>query len=235
VLFILLFKEYSIKDINRKTVGRGSIIESNKYCFNLESIKFCLTSKMLIANYVAVFAFGYLLFFYLTWLPGYLIEKFNLNILSVGYLSSIPWAIATVMVIAGGCLSDLLLKKTKSKRVAHVHLFWIFMLLSSLSSVLLVFSESIAIDITVMSLALGFGLASNSLFFSLCRDISPNYVGAATGVAITFFSLSGIISPYLTGILRDSYGSFDSAIMVLSTIMFFSALLLIIFCKPDEH
>ena len=228
LIFMLIFKStpnnHICSEFNEGVVKKSGFIR----------LKFCLTNKMLLVNYFATFAFGYLLFFYLTWLPGFLMEKLNINLSVIGLYTSIPWAVASISVILGGFFSQFLLKKTQSKRIAYVHLFWILMLFSSISVAMLLFSSSLFTILTMVSLALGFCFAANSLFFSICRDIKTEYVGTATGIAITFFSMSGIISPYMTGILRDLSGSFDSGIILLSVIMIIAALLLIIFCKPDK-
>jgi hypothetical protein len=49
-----------------------------------------LTNRTLLANYWAFFVFGYFLFFFMTWLPNYLAQTYNLNVKEVGLYTILP-------------------------------------------------------------------------------------------------------------------------------------------------
>ncbi|NNM59118.1 MAG: MFS transporter, partial [Legionellales bacterium] len=61
-----------------------------------------LTNPTLISNNYAFFCFGYLLFFGSAWLPGYLIQTYHIALNKAGFLLSVPWFTATVLVLIGG-------------------------------------------------------------------------------------------------------------------------------------
>ena len=60
----------------------------------------------------AYFCFFYGAYFYLTWFPTYLIEYRHLPLKDVGVLASVPLIAAMIGDLAGGLLTDALLRKT---------------------------------------------------------------------------------------------------------------------------
>lgn len=119
--------------------------------------RFILTHPALIANNIAYFAYGYMLFFATLWLPGYFLSQHGLNLKSVGLYLVIPWFVAAVFLKAGGILSDYLYRKTGSSRLARSHLIWSSQLLSAIFFVLLGFTDTLGLSILFLSLGLGFG------------------------------------------------------------------------------
>ena len=78
-----------------------------------------LTNRTLLANYWAFFVFGYFLFFFMTWLPNYLTQTYQLNVREVGLFAILPWACAAVLLVVLGYLSDYLLVRTGRLRVSR--------------------------------------------------------------------------------------------------------------------
>jgi len=83
-----------------------------------------LSNRALLINNYAFFAFGYLLFFAISWLPGYLEQTYGMNLKEVGWFLVMPWLAATIFILAGGVLSDWLWKRTHSIRISRSHLIW---------------------------------------------------------------------------------------------------------------
>lgn len=75
-------------------------------------------SRTLVFNTIAYFAFVYVNFLLLTWMPKYLQDQFHYNLSSLWYMGMIPWTGACISILIGGWLSDKLLHKTGSLFVA---------------------------------------------------------------------------------------------------------------------
>jgi MFS transporter, ACS family, aldohexuronate transporter len=91
-----------------------------------------LTNRTLLANYWGFFVFGYFLFFFMTWLPNYLAQTYNLNVREVGLFAILPWACAAVLLVAVGYLSDYLLARTGRLRISRSLLIGVTQLLAAL-------------------------------------------------------------------------------------------------------
>lgn len=197
--------------------------------------RFIITHPVLIANNVAYFAFGYMLFFATLWLPGYFLSQHGLNLKTVGWYLTIPWLVGAVFLKAGGILSDYLYKKTGRSRWARSHLIWVSQLLAAVCFVILSFTNSLGLSIFFLSLGLGFGLMPQPAFFSINIDVAKERAGSAQGVTSGCLSLAGIIAPALTGWLIDLTGNFQGAFLLLAGMTVVAVITVILFHHPDRH
>lgn len=196
--------------------------------------RFILTHPTLIANNVAYFAFGYMLFFATLWLPGYFLSQYNLNLKTVGWYLTIPWLTAAIFLKAGGILSDYLYKTSGSNRLAHSHLIWGSQLLAAVCFLILGFTDSLGLAILFLSLGLGFGFVPQPSFFSINIHVAKERAGSAQGVTSGCLSFAGIIAPMITGCLVDFTGNFQGAFLLLAGITGISVFTVIFFHHPDQ-
>ncbi len=197
--------------------------------------RFILTHPALIANNIAYFAFGYMLFFATLWLPGYFLSQHGLNLKSVGWYLTIPWLVGALFLKAGGILSDWLYQKTGSSRLARSHLIWSSQLLAAICFVALSFTHSLSFSLFFLSLGLGFGLMPQPAFFSINIDVAKHRSGTSQGVTSSCLSLAGIIAPVLTGWLIDLTGNFQGAFLLLAGLTVIAVIAVILFHYPDRE
>lgn len=197
--------------------------------------RFIFTHPTLIANNIAYFAFGYMLFFATLWLPGYFLAEHNLNLKSVGWYLTIPWLVGSIFLKAGGFLSDWLYKKTSNRRLARSHLIWSSQLLAAISFVALGFTHSLGLSILFLSLGLGFGLMPQPAFFSVNIDVAKERAGSSQGITSSCLSLAGIIAPLLTGWLVDTTHSYQGAFFLLAGFTLLAVVIVIFFHHPDKE
>lgn len=218
----------------KKLIATPSSLSSEKKK-TLVDWRFILTHPALIANNIAYFAFGYMLFFATLWLPGYFLSQHNLNLKSVGWYLTIPWLVGAIFLKIGGFLSDFLYKKTGSGRLARSHLIWVSQLLAAIFFVLLSFTTTLAPSIIFLSLGLGFGLMPQPAFFSVNIDVAKDRAGTAQGLTSSCLSLGGIIGPILTGRLIDLTGNYQGAFLLLAAITGIAVITVIFFHHPDRE
>jgi ACS family hexuronate transporter-like MFS transporter len=178
-----------------------------------------LLNPTLLATGWSFFAFGWVLFFAVAWLPGYLEQTWSLDLKSVGWSSTLPWALALVLMPIAGWISDAIMAWTGSIRSARVHLIWICQSLAVVCFVPVIFVHSVGWAVTFISLAIGFSMAPNSPYYSICADLFKGRAGLATGVIVTFFSLSGVVCPVITGWLAETGGGFAAAFTALCVVV----------------
>jgi sugar phosphate permease len=197
---------------------------------------FILTHPALIANNIAYFAFGYMLFFATLWLPGYFLSQHNLNLKSVGWYLTIPWLTGALFLKIGGIISDWLYQKTGQSRMARAHLIWITQALAAIFFVCLSMTDSLSYSILFLSLGIGFGMMPQSAFFSINIDVAKDMAGSSQGITSSCLSLAGIIAPFATGWLVDLTGSFKAAFLLLAALTALAVVVVILFHHPDrEH
>ncbi len=181
------------------------------------------------------FAFGYVLFFAISWMPGYLEQTYGMKLTTIGWFSSLPWGLAVVLMPIAGWISDRLMSRTGNIRKSRIHVIWICQMLAIVFFIPLIFSTDSTTAITCLSLAIGFSMMPNGPYYSICTDLFYENAGAATGIMITFFSVSGIVSPLLTGWLSDLFGGFAAAFIALSVLVASAVLGLVLFAHPDRE
>ncbi|HUW64853.1 MAG TPA: MFS transporter [Spirochaetia bacterium] len=197
--------------------------------------KVVLTSPTLLANDWAFFVFGYNLFFFMTWLPSYLSKTYSMKLATVGYFSMLPWGLATILLAIMGYVSDALLKRTGSLRVARSHPIWITQLISALCIFPVIYTRDLTTAIIFISLAVGFGMAANASFYAINADLARERTGTALGVMDLAFAIAGFVAPALTGYFVDSTGSFSNAFLLIFLLMASSVVVVFFFHKPDQE
>ena len=142
-----------------------------------------------------------------------------MDLKSVGWSTTLPWGIALVLMPLAGWVSDLLMRRTGSVRRARVHVIWICQLLAVLFFIPVMFVSEATTAVVFISLAIGFSMAPNSPYYSICADLFPPRTGIATGIIVTFFSVSGIVCPWITGWIADVAGGFGPAFATLCVVV----------------
>lgn len=196
--------------------------------------RFLLTHPTLLANNWAFFVFGYCLFFFFTWLPSYFQQAYQLNLKAVGLFTVLPWGLAAVLLWACGYLSDFLLRRTGSLRLARSYPIWISQLLAALSVLPLVFTHDLKVALLFVSLAVGLSLSANAAFYAVNVDVARERSGTALGVMDLLLALAGFIAPVVTGRLVQATGSFAAPFWLLAGLAFSSVIVVLLFHRPDE-
>ncbi len=239
VVWYFLFRDHpedsSLMSDEEKTLLASTCVENQKHKKHSIDWHFILTHPTLIANNIAYFAFGYMLFFATLWLPGYFLSQHNLNLKSVGWYLMIPWLTGAIFLKAGGFLSDWLYKKTGNLRVSRSHVIWGSQLLAAIFFVLLGFTDSLGMSIFFLSLGLGFGLLPQPAFFSINVDVAKRASASSQGITSSCLSLAGILAPLLTGWLIDLTKSFQGAFFLLAGFTILAVIIVIFFHHPDKE
>lgn len=171
-----------------------------------------LTSRMLLGIYLGQYCINVLTYFFVTWFPIYLVRERGLNILEAGFAAALPALCGFVGGVAGGYMSDRLLKRTGNIDLARKGPLVVGMLLATLI-IGCVYAQSEWLVITLLSLAF-FGKGIASLGWAVMSDVSPRQLaGLAGGVFNMFGNVAGIVTPIVIGYIVATTGSFDGALI----------------------
>ncbi len=155
------------------------------------------------------FCYGWTLWLFLSWIPLYFLQQHNMDLKhSVVFASGVFFA-GVVGDTVGGILSDWLLKRTGSRKVARRNLVVVGMLGAMLSLLPLLFMQDLLV--AAVSLSLGFFFAELTIgpMWAIPMDITPQYSGTASGLMNVGSAFAAIVSPVVGGWIIDTTGNWN--------------------------
>ncbi|MCF8566798.1 MFS transporter [Alicyclobacillus tolerans] len=151
---------------------------------------------------------------FLNFLPLYLLKAHHVKLASLGIYASIPWLGGIVGdIFLGGYLSKKLVDKGLTNAlVAKRSLITIYAILAGIACVIIPYVQSLALTLTLMTLALAFISAITGSAWAIPGDVCPQSMVASVGAIQNFGGyFGGAFSPVVAGIIADSTGSYTLA------------------------
>ena len=166
----------------------------------------------------------YTVYLFLTWLPSYLQATRGLTVMSSGYLTAIPYAVAVPGTILVGWISDRILRGAPVNSGRRRNMVATMMLLSS-CILLTPFVTNTSVVLALFSLSLTCIGSTVGLNIALTNDllVDPANTGRVYGVLVTGGNLFGVVAPIATGYIISGTGSYDAAFVIAGIILFFGA------------
>ncbi len=162
------------------------------------------------------------------WLPSVL-KQAGLSIMSVGFLSAIPFAAGAVAMLIVAFSSD---KRMERK--------WHTIVMTGFSGVFLLVAQltgETAIMLTLLLLTLSFACFYGRFgpFWALPSEVLPASV-AGVGIAVIngIGNLGGFAGPFAFGAIRSATGSFDLALSLAGVVLVLSAAVLVLLRMPER-
>lgn len=198
-------------------------------------LTFYLKQKTVLFTAFAFFAYNYILFFFLTWFPSYLVEARGVSVKDMSIITVIPWVLGFIGLAAGGFVSDYVLKKFANKGV----LFSRKVILVSclfVSAVCIGFAGLVSTTVsavTLVALSVFFLYLTGAIYWAIIQDVvDQNNVGSVGGFMHFLANTAGIIGPTLTGFLVDTSGTFTPAFILAGGLAIFASLAVVRFVRP---
>ena len=199
------------------TAGGAVAAPAVPIAFSWSNISFLLKQRQVLGASIGQFTSNSTLVFFLTWFPTYLATERHMGWIKVGFFSVMPYIAAAVGVLAGGALSDLLLKRSGSAKVARKLPIVAGLLLAS-TIVTANFVDTDVLVIAVMSVAF-FGQGMCNLGWTLISDVAPReLIGLTGGLFNLCANLAGVITPLVIGFIVAYTGSFYWALAYIATL-----------------
>ncbi|WP_419710125.1 MFS transporter [Pseudomonas sp. NFX224] len=203
----------------------GGVIDGGQKAtrFSWSQIPALLKHRNMLGICLGQFACNSTNVFFLTWFPTYLVTERHMPWLKVGWVAVLPFIAASLGTLAGGWLSDALLRRGYSLNVAR-KLPVIAGLLTASVIVLANYVESDALVIGILCVAY-FAQGMSALAWMIVSDIAPKgLLGLSGGVFNLFANAAGIVTPLTIGVIVTSTGSFVWALAFVSSITVLGAL-----------
>ncbi len=193
-----------------------------KAAFSWSNIRRLLSQRQILGASIGQFCGNSTLVFFLTWFPTYLATERGMDWLKSGTFAVLPYIAASVGVLLGGQISDMLIRRTGSANVGRKLPIVAGLLLAS-TIVLANFVTSNTLVIAIMSVAF-FGQGMVNLGWTLISDVAPRqFVGLTGGVFNLCANLAGIVTPIVVGVIVGQTGSFYGALAFIGVLALIGA------------
>jgi MFS transporter, ACS family, glucarate transporter len=171
------------------------------------------------------FAYGYAMYFYINWLPTYLLKARGFSNEYTGYFSALPWLFGAVAFVIGGWATDWIVERTGSRRLARRGLGITGLTLSAASLLVVARTENNVLAALLIAFALFFQFLTTPSCWAVCMDTGRRISGVVAGAMNTTGNLAGTIAGVAFGYIVERFGSWEPAFYVAAGSLLCGALL----------
>ena len=166
-----------------------------------------LQSRNMWAINVQYFAYGYSLWFYLTWLPTYFIEVRHFNFIKTGVYSSLPFLAGMIGDTLGGWLCDYVVIKTGNLKLARAGVGALAMVATVIFLIPGAMTGRPWLAVTLLSVAAFFLEMNIGPAWAVVMDVGHENAGVVSGMMNMCGSLAGALSPIIFAWVWQHTGS----------------------------
>ena len=166
----------------------------------------------------------YAYFFFVSWLPGYLILERKMTLLQSGIFGALPFWAGLIGTLGGGWLGDYLIERGVSITVSRKSIIGTGLSASTVFVVTAAYVEEAWLAVTLLTLCVGSLRLATGSVNSYPIDLAPRpMVGALTGIQNFFGNIGGLLAPIVTGYIVSATGSFAASFVVAGGMALFGA------------
>jgi MFS family permease len=180
-------------------------------------------SRSLLALCVMYFGAIYGWYFYLTWLPTYLLRARGFDMKAVGWLSALPLVGIAAGVLCGGLASDWLSRRWGARAGRRLPGLVGFPLAAAAIVGALSTPDPMSAAL-LMSVSGACSALGVSPAWAACLDIGGRHAGVITGAMNTFGNLGGALSPLVVGLSLDRWHSYRAPLVSVAVFYFLAGL-----------
>jgi sugar phosphate permease len=167
----------------------------------------------------------YAYFFFVSWLPGYLVLERKMTVLQSGIVSALPFWAGLLGTLSGGWLGDYLTKRGISTAASRKSIIAASLSLSTVLVITAAYVEQSWLAVGLLTLCIGFLRLATGSIHSLPIDLAPRLmVGSLTSIQNFFGNIGGLLAPIVTGYIVEATGSFARSFVVAGGMALFGAL-----------
>jgi sugar phosphate permease len=178
-------------------------------------------NKSVLAIMGAAFAYLYSYYFFLFWLPTYMMRArgFTENETK---LSALPFVLGALANVTGGFARDAAVRRWGARWGPRVvSIFGLFT--SSVSAFAALFSANKYVALAWLALSYGGMTFQQPTIWATCVDIGKRNAGAVAGCMNTAAALGGLLSSLVFGYLIQRSGNYDEVLLSMSGALIISA------------
>ena len=156
----------------------------------------------------------YAYYFFVTWLPTYLVDERKMTILKSGFVSALPFLAGVVGTLAGGWIADRMIANGRSSTFTRKSIIGGGLIGSTVMVIAAAYTENVWLAVGFITLCVGSLRLATASCNALPIDLAPrNVLGSVTAIQNFFGNIGGTLAPLLTGYLIKYSGSFVSSLV----------------------
>jgi len=172
-----------------------------------------MASPVVWGTVIATFAYMYFVYFCMTWMPAYFMERRHLSLSQMGLYTFFSFGGMAIVAALAGWAADLMIGRGGNPVTVRK---WFTIAGFAVACTELIGAQSssvpVALTFSVISLS-GLGLATAN-YWALTQTLIPApAIGRISGVQNCAASIAGIVAPMLTGWLKQTTGSYDAPML----------------------
>jgi ACS family D-galactonate transporter-like MFS transporter len=204
--------------------GGGGEYKGEPLRFEWRHIALLLRRRQILGASIGQFGGNSTQVFFVTWFPTYLVTARGMTFIQAGLMTSLPYIGASIGVLAGGLMSDTILKRTASPNLARkLPIVSGMLLASTIVAANYVPAGNNAAVILIMSIAF-FGQGMTNLGWTVISDVAPKkLIGLTSGIFNFSANLAGIVTPVVIGIAFQMSGSFVGPLLYIGIVALLGA------------
>jgi len=199
----------------RSPVASGSTSGTTSFWRSLLLLK----HKSVLGIFLGFFAYDYVWFVFITWLPSYLVLERQFTPQEMGVYSAAPYLPMSVIILLSGVLSDWLVRGGFAERRVRK----IFIVVGLAIGCLIVPAGMVTNKITavwLLTISLcGLGICSPNTWTLTQSVCNKKIVGTVSGIQNFGGNVGGILAPALTGFIAHATDSFALAFALCGVIL----------------
>ncbi len=194
--------------------GPASVASAPSNRFTFASSFGLLRHPTVLGTALGFFAFDYVWFVFVYWLPGYLRLERQFTTAQMAFYSSVPFLVMSIVIVVSGVASDRLIAAgLRELRVRKTFIAIGFGIALAIVPAGLVHDNGTSVWLLLTSLC-GLGLAVPNTWSITQACCTKRLVGTVSGIQNFGGNVGGIIAPWLTGAIAYRTGSFAAAFVL---------------------
>ncbi|EOG9371697.1 MFS transporter [Enterobacter hormaechei] len=157
-----------------------------------EKLSYYLKQPIILFTALAFFAYSYILFFFMTWFPSYLLDARGLNMRDMSIANVLPWLLGFVGLISGGFISDYIYKLTNNLLFSRKVIIVVGLIIAAICITASALVLNLYGAIALMSVGMFAMYVTTSCYWAIVQDtVKGNNVGAVSGFIHFLANLAG--------------------------------------------
>lgn len=143
------------------------------------SLGYYLKQPIILVTAFAFFCYNYILFFFLSWFPSYLVQQHHLDIKQMSLTTMIPWIVGFVGLALGGYISDKIFKLTGRLLLSRKIVLVVCLLMAAICVGLAGTVSSVVPAVLLMSVSIFFLYVTGAIYWAIIQTWCINPASAA--------------------------------------------------------
>ena len=182
----------------------------------------------------SVFFYSYYWYFFLSWVPTYLVLKHGMPNLKMGMIMAAPLAGMAAVNLCSGTIADFVIRRTGNSMLVRKRFVCVgFLLASALMALAWVEKGGPVLPILLASL-MGVGIGAGNYWALSQGAVDSELIGRALGFQNMIAQSAGAAAPLVTGLLLGPEQDFRTAILIAGSCPIISVVLLVFLVRTTK-